>query len=69
MAMKVAIVGSGDIATHRKFTSLLNTMSVEQLAELTKVELDKVGIPYEEKPGGFGDFLPLNPGIFEEEPE
>lgn len=37
----------------------------EELLRMVKENLDKLGIMYEEKPGGFGDSFFLDPGIFE----
>ena len=39
----------------------LDRFTGEELLQIVKKNLDALGIDYEENPGGFGDFLPLDP--------
>lgn len=39
----------------------LDRFTDEELLQIVKKNLDALGIDYEERPGGFGDFLPLDP--------
>lgn len=43
----------------------LDKFTDEELLEMVKKNLDDLGIAYEERPGGFGAFLPLDPSDFE----
>lgn len=43
----------------------LDKFTDEELLQIVKKNLDDLGIAYEEGPGGFGDFLPLNPADVE----
>lgn len=45
--------------------SVVDTLTDEELLQLVKSGLDELGIPYEEKPGGFGPGPMLNPSIFD----
>lgn len=45
----------------------LDKFTDEQLLQMVKESLDELGITYEEGPGGFGDFLPLDPADFDNE--
>lgn len=47
--------------------SVVDTLTDEELLQMVKSGLDELGIPYEEKPGGFGPDLMLDPSIFEME--
>lgn len=47
--------------------SVVDTLTDEELLQMVKSGLDELGIPYEEKPGGFGPDLMLDPSIFETE--
>lgn len=47
----------------------LDKFTDEELLEIVKKNLDDLGIAYEERPGGFGAFLPLDPADFEPEEE
>lgn len=43
----------------------LDKFTDEELLQIVKKNLDDLGIAYEEGPGGFGDFLPLDPADVE----
>lgn len=45
--------------------SVVDTLTDEELLQLVKSGLDELGIPYEEKPGGFGPGPMLDPSIFD----
>lgn len=39
----------------------------DELLRMTKENLDALGIPYEERPGGFGAAMILDPDVFKKE--
>lgn len=43
----------------------VGNFSDEELLKMVKDNLDALGIPYEDGPGGFGDVLSITPEIFE----
>lgn len=43
----------------------VGNFSEEKLLQMVKDNLDALGIPYENGPGGFGGLLPITPEIFE----
>lgn len=47
--------------------SVVDTIPHDDLLRLVKANLDALGIPYQEKPGGFGPGPILDPSIFETE--
>ena len=44
----------------------IDNFGAAELVQMAKQTLDELGIPYEEKPGGFSEPFTLDPAIFSE---